>query len=70
MFLKIFYEIEGCFTNWTNIISNYGYENKLNDSSTEKELTFSGDEDKTIYVRIPKKAKVSYASFDITGLPS
>jgi len=53
--------------NWTNIISNYGYENKLNDSSIEKELTFSGSEGKTVYIRLPKKSKVSYATMDITG---
>jgi hypothetical protein len=54
--------------NWSNIISNYGYENKLNDSSTEKVLIFSGNENKTVYIRLPKKAKVSYARLDLGGL--
>lgn len=54
-------------TNWFNIISNYGYENKLNDSSTGKELIFSGNENKTVYLRIPKNAKVTSAKLDLTG---
>jgi len=56
--------------NWTDITSNYGYENKLNDSATEKTLAFTGNENKTIYIRLPKKAKVSYARFDFLGLAS
>ncbi|MEN9626327.1 MAG: hypothetical protein RL557_655, partial [archaeon] len=55
-------------TNWTSIISNYGYENTFNDSTTQKTLTFSGNENKTVYVRIPKKANVTYARIDLGGL--
>lgn len=54
-------------TNWFNIISNYGFENKLNDSSTEKELTFSGNETQTVYLRVPKNATVTYAKFKLGG---
>ncbi|MEK6844019.1 MAG: S8 family serine peptidase [Nanoarchaeota archaeon] len=54
-------------TNWYSILSNYGYENKLNDSSIEKELTFNGNEDKIVYIRIPKKANVTSARIDLIG---
>ncbi|MBS3076250.1 putative metal-binding motif-containing protein [Candidatus Pacearchaeota archaeon] len=56
--------------NWTNIISELGYENKLNDSSTEKVNSFSVNENKTIYVRLLKNAKISYAKLDLEGLSS
>jgi len=55
-------------SNYTNIISNFGYENELNDSSTEKVLTFNGNENQIIYLRIPKKANITYAKIDFGGL--
>ena len=53
--------------NWFNLVSSYGYENKLNDSSTNKELTFSGNENKTVYLRIPKNATVTKAKLNLGG---
>jgi len=54
--------------NWYNLISNYGYENKLDDGSIIKEVNFSGNENQTIHLRIPKKAIVTSAKLDLTGL--
>ena len=54
--------------NWTDIISNYGYENRINDSLTSKQITFNGKENKTIYIRLPKKANITYAQLDLTGV--
>ena len=54
-------------TDWYEIISNYGYENELNDSSAEKELIFSGNENKTIYLRIKKQINVIFSKFSLTG---
>lgn len=53
--------------NWFNIVSDYGYENKLNDSSTEKDIAFSGNENKTVYASIPKSAHVTDAYLDLSG---
>lgn len=55
-------------TNWYSIISNYGYTNKLNDSSTSSLLQFSGNQNKTIYLRIPKMANVVDAKLNIKGM--
>lgn len=54
-------------TSWYNIISNYGYENKLNDSSNQTSLTFTGNQNKTIYLRLPKNSKVNSARLDLAG---
>ena len=54
--------------NWTTITSNYGYENKLNDSATKKVLNFTQNENKTIYIKIPNRANVTYARIDFGGL--
>ncbi|MFH1592203.1 MAG: CehA/McbA family metallohydrolase, partial [Candidatus Woesearchaeota archaeon] len=53
---------------WYEIISNYGYENKLSDGPTEKNLTFIGNENKTVYIRIPKNAIITSTSLDIEGV--
>ena len=54
--------------NWNNLISSYGYENKFNDSSTEKELTFDGNQNQTVYLRIKKETKILFAIFDLLGV--
>jgi parallel beta-helix repeat protein len=55
-------------SSWSEIISDLGYDNSLADDSTTKTLDYSGNENKTIYLRIPKNATVASAKFDITGL--
>jgi len=41
---------------------------KLNDSSEAKNLTFSGNENKTTWVKIPKNADVTEAKLNLSGL--
>ena len=53
--------------NWYSIISNYGFENKLNDSSTNETINYGGNENKTFYLKLPKKARVTNSAFDLTG---
>jgi len=57
-------------TTWYSIVSDYGYQNKLNDSSLQKTLNYAGNENKTIYIKIPKVANVKRATFDLTGYQS
>jgi outer membrane protein assembly factor BamB len=54
-------------SSWYQIKSNYGYENKLNTSLDSANLTFIGNEDKTVYLRIPKNAKVRNAKLNLEG---
>ena len=54
-------------SNWYSLVSNYGYENKLNDSSVQKIISFNGNEDKTVYIKLPKKARVTNAKLTIGG---
>ena len=56
--------------NWYNLIQNYGYENKLNDSSPNVTLNYIGNENKTVYLRIPKNSNVLSAKIDLTGFQS
>ncbi|MCK4521537.1 MAG: hypothetical protein KAU20_03105, partial [Nanoarchaeota archaeon] len=55
---------------WYSIVSDWGYINYLNDSSTSKNLTFGGNENKTVYVDIPKVANLTSAKIDLTGIES
>ena len=52
---------------WYNIIQNYGNEYRFNDTTTQKTLVFSGNQNKTVYLRIPKKAKVNSATLNVAG---
>jgi len=52
---------------WYPIIFDWGYENKLNDSSQSKNLSFSGNQNKTIYINIPKVANITKARLNLTG---
>lgn len=54
-------------TNWYDLISGYGYENKLNGGSTQTQINFTQSENKTIYIRIPKNATLTNAKLDLTG---
>ncbi|MFH1181752.1 MAG: S8 family serine peptidase [Candidatus Woesearchaeota archaeon] len=54
-------------TSWTNLVSNYGFKNTLNDSSSEKSVIFSGNENKTVYLRLPKNSEVLSATVDLTS---
>jgi hypothetical protein len=40
---------------------------QLNDSSTSKEMSFSGSENHTVYIRLPKNATIIYADISIEG---
>jgi len=52
---------------WFDIINNYGFENKLNDSSQNVTLNYIGNENKTVYLKLPKKSNVLSAKIDLTG---
>lgn len=52
---------------WNSIISDYGYEDEFDDGETEKRLTYEGNDDQTVYIRIPKNAEVLNAEIDLTG---
>jgi len=54
-------------TTWTSLLLNYGYENKLNDSNTARNLSFSGNQNQTIYISIPKAANITNAVLNLTG---
>lgn len=54
-------------TNWYSIISNYGYITSLNDTNTSENITFSGNENNTLYIDIPKVANITSAKINITG---
>lgn len=54
-------------TNWYKIVYDWGYTNSLNNSNTEENFTFSGAENKTIHVTIPKVANITSAKLNLTG---
>jgi hypothetical protein len=52
---------------WNTIILDYGFEDEFDDGETEKRLTYEGNDDQTVYIRIPKNAEVLSAEIDLTG---
>ena len=58
-------DIEIKYGNWVELV-----ENTLNDSSTSKKITFTGNENKTVWIRLPKEAKVIDAKLNLTGYPN
>jgi len=52
---------------WYEIVSNWGFIDSFNDSSIEKNIEFSGNENKTIYLKIPKNATIINAELDLIG---
>ena len=54
--------------NWFPIVYNMGYINYLNDSNTEENLTFSGNQNQTVYIDVPKLANITSAKINLTGL--
>jgi len=63
--------------NGTNILKIIGELNEnnisldaFNDSSTQTNLTFTGNENQTVYLDILKNANVSYGVFNLEGFPS
>jgi sporulation protein YlmC with PRC-barrel domain len=63
---NIFYSNDSGIT-WQPIAYNYGFENRLNDSSGSKNLSFSGNENQTVYITIPKSANITKARLNLTG---
>ncbi|GEM_PF-3952237 len=53
--------------NWYSIVSNYGHKNMFNDSLTSKELNFGGNENKTVYFRLPKDAEIKHVRLKLEG---
>lgn len=52
---------------WNTIILDYGFEDEFDDGETENRLTYEGNDDQTVYIRIPKNAEVLSAEIDLTG---
>jgi len=53
---------------WNNIVSNLGFINELNDSSTEYNFTLVAGGSETVYLRIPKNVTVTRVELNLKGL--
>jgi len=53
--------------NWTIIGLNKGYTNYLNNSNTKQNFTFSGPQNNTFYISIPRIANITSAKLNLTG---
>lgn len=53
--------------NWNTLILNSGYINYLNNSNSNENITFSGNENQTIYIDIPKYSNITKAKLNLTG---
>ena len=54
--------------NWTEVVGDYGVEDGFSNGTTEEFLNVIENTTETVYVRIPKNAKVNNFEFEVEGL--